>query len=104
MTELIETIPFATNEDGDFLTRFPSFKDGRFEATFTCEDNIYTLKLEANYFFESADLSIINSDGIYECVNVPFNLADNVNYLTGFLSGYRLYYIYKTQQFELWKV
>lgn len=103
--ELLETIPFTTNEIAtDFLTAFPSFATGRWESTFTCENDIYTIEISPNYFFESAELSIKNTDGDYEVLNIPFNLAGNINYLLGFLSKYALYYNYKQQQFELWEL
>lgn len=103
---LLQSFPFKVNTEGTFAEQYPDLRTGFFTQKMTIDSIQYTLKIFPNFYFENAEVSILNESDDAVISNIPFVLMENLNYLIGDISfnNYKLIYNMNKQQFELYSL
>ena len=103
---LLQSFSFTVNTEGTFAEQYPDLRTGFYTQQITIDNNSYTFKIFPNFYMENADISILNEAGEVIISNVPFVLAENVNYLIGDIAfnNYKLIFNFKKNQFELYSL
>lgn len=103
---LLQSFSFTVNTEGTFAEQYPDLRTGFYTQQITIDNNSYTFKIFPNFYMENVEVSILNEAGEVIISNVPFVLAENVNYLIGDIAfnNYKLIFNFKKNQFELYSL
>ena len=103
---LLQSFSFTINTEGSFAEQYPDLRRGAYTQKITINDSSYTFKIFPNFYMENVEVSILNEAGEPIISNIPFVLAENVNYLIGDIAfnNYKLIFNFKKNQFELYSL
>ena len=103
---LLQSFSFTVNTEGTFAEQYPDLRTGFYTQKITIGNNSYTFKIFPNFYMENAEVSILNEAEEVIISNIPFVLAENVNYLIGDIAfnNYNLIFNFKKNQFELYSL
>ena len=103
---LLQSFSFTVNTEGTFAEQYPNLSTGFYSQQITINSTSYTFKIFPNFYMENVEVSILNEAGEPIISNIPFVLAENVNYLIGDIAfnNYKLIFNFKKNQFELYSL
>lgn len=103
---LLQSFSFTVNTEDTFAEQYPDLRTGFYTQQITIDNNSYTFKIFPNFYMENVEVSILNEAGEVIISNVPFVLAENVNYLIGDIAfnNYKLIFNFKKKQFEVYSL
>ena len=103
---LLRSFSFTVNTEGTFAEQYPDLRTGFYSQQISIDGTSYTFKIFPNFYMENVEVSILNEAGEVIISNIPFVLAENVNYLIGDIAfnNYKLIFNFKKNQFELYSL